>query len=54
MYAIIPTNNPVDAEPIRLTADSVEMDAQTGRIIFKQGEQIVGGFYNINFYKIEA
>ncbi len=51
MYAIIPTNAPADAEPILLKADSVEMD-QTGRTIFKLGEVIVGGFYNINFYKM--
>lgn len=54
MYMIIPTSSPIDAAGITLKADSVEMDAQTGRVVFKLGEQVVGAFYNINFYKIEA
>lgn len=52
MYAITPSNFPTDATPIRLTADSVEIEPQTQRVIFKLGEVIVGGFYNINFYKL--
>jgi len=54
MYAILPIHAPADAEPIRLQADSVTIDEQSARVIFKLGGVIVGCFLNVNFYKIEA
>lgn len=54
MFAIISIHAPADAEPTKLRADTVEIDKSTGRVVFKLGDQIVGCFLNVNFYKVEA